>query len=51
MKDIKNFTKEYILKLNQLLDKIDENVVADIVSLFERVSKNKNTVYIIGNGG
>lgn len=51
MKDVEEFTKEYILKLSQLLSEIDENVVADIVDLFERVSKNKNTVYIIGNGG
>ena len=51
MKDVKEFTKEYILKLSQLLGEIDENVVADIVDLFERVSKNKNIVYIIGNGG
>ncbi|EAL3320000.1 sugar isomerase, partial [Campylobacter coli] len=39
MKNIKDFTKEYIFKLNQLLDKIDENIVADIVHLFEQVSK------------
>ncbi|EAJ4069791.1 SIS domain-containing protein [Campylobacter coli] len=51
MKNIKDFTKEYIFKLNQLLDKIDENIVADIVHLFEQVSKNKKTIYIIGNGG
>ncbi|WP_144626642.1 SIS domain-containing protein [Campylobacter coli] len=51
MKDIKSFTKEYILKLSQLLSEIDENVVADIVDLFERVAKNKKTIYIIGNGG
>lgn len=51
MKDIKDFTKEYILKLNQLLGEIDVNVVANIVDLFEQVSKNKNTIYVIGNGG
>lgn len=51
MRDIKDFTKEYILKLNQLLGEINVDVVADIVDLFEQVSKNKNTVYIIGNGG
>ncbi len=51
MKDIRNFTKEYVLKLSQLLNKIDEGVVADIVDIFEQVSKNKKTIYIIGNGG
>ncbi|HHW4243539.1 TPA: SIS domain-containing protein [Campylobacter coli] len=51
MKDIKDFTKEYILKLNQLLGEINVDVVADIVDLFEQVSKNKNTIYVIGNGG
>ncbi|AKJ53105.1 sugar isomerase [Campylobacter lari] len=51
MKNIKDFTEEYILKLNQLLSEIDVDIVADIVNLFEQVSKNKNTIYIIGNGG
>ncbi|EAI2279506.1 SIS domain-containing protein [Campylobacter jejuni] len=39
------------MKLNQLLNAVDENIVADIVDKFEQVAKTKNTIYIIGNGG
>ena len=49
MKDVKEFTKEYILKLSQLLGEIDENVVADIVDLFERVSNIRKRLRILQN--
>lgn len=48
---IKEFTKHYIKNLKILLDRVDENIVAEIVEQIEMVSKNKSRFYILGNGG
>ena len=48
---IKEFTKKYIEELKNLLDNIDENIVAQIVEQIEKVSKSKSRLYVIGNGG
>jgi D-sedoheptulose 7-phosphate isomerase len=48
---IKEFTKKYIEDLKNLLDNIDEDIVASIVEQIENVSQSKSRFYVIGNGG
>ena len=48
---IEAFTKSYIKKLKNLLDIIDETVVAQIIDEIEKTVENKSRFYIIGNGG
>jgi len=48
---IKEFTKKYIDNLKNILDKVDLNVVEQIVEQIEKVSKYRSRFYVIGNGG
>ncbi len=48
---IKEFTRHYIKNLQNLLDTVDENVVAQIVEQLEKVSNSNSKFYVIGNGG
>lgn len=49
--NIKEFTKKYIDNLKNTLDKVDENIVEQIVEQIEKVSKSKSRFYVVGNGG
>jgi len=50
----KKFTKEYLMEINGLLDSI-EGVLIDkidkLASILIRARQNKNTIFIMGNGG
>lgn len=45
------FIKGYIDKLKNLLDKIDVDLISEIIELLEETQKNGGIIYIIGNGG
>ena len=49
--DIQKFTKSYIASLKNLLDQVDENVIAQIVGQIDLCVENKSRFYVIGNGG
>ena len=49
--NIKEFTRTYIENLKDILDKVNENVVADVVEEIDLCVKNKSKFYVIGNGG
>ncbi len=46
----KDFAKDYIFRLNELLNKMDFDSLNDFYELLLN-SKNDSTIYIIGNGG
>lgn len=46
-----NHLEEYKVKLNALLDKIDIDVLENIVSTLITAFKNNNTIWFCGNGG
>lgn len=46
-----DFLEKYIVKLKQLLDKVDTNDVYKIIEQIELTVKNKSKIYVIGNGG
>ena len=48
---IEEFTKIYIENLKQLLDTIDEKLVAQIAEQLEKTVAMQSRFYIIGNGG
>lgn len=48
---IKPFVKDYLIRLKQVLDDIDVDVISDIVDSFEETIINNSRIYIIGNGG
>lgn len=49
--NVKEFTKSYIKNLKDLLDKVDENVVEEIIEKIDKCVKSKSRFYVIGNGG
>lgn len=49
--NVKEFTRSYIENLKSLLDKVDENVVEQIVEQIDLCVKNRSRFYVIGNGG
>jgi len=49
--EIISFTQEYIKKLKDVLDKIDPNIISQIVDVFEKTVANKSRIFIFGNGG
>jgi len=49
--NVKEFTKSYIKNLKDLLDKVDENVVEEIIEQIDKCVKSKSRFYVIGNGG
>lgn len=49
--NVQNFTKEYIKNLKNLLDMVDESVVASIVEQIEKTVEKKSKLYVLGNGG
>lgn len=48
---IKEFTRSYIENLKDLLDKVDETVVEEIVQEIEKLLINRGRLYVLGNGG
>lgn len=48
---LKNHSINYIKKLNDLLNKIDYDILVKIVEQFIRVHKENKTIYVCGNGG
>lgn len=48
---VTKFTRSYVQKLGQLLDKLDTEALAQIIDQIERVRAEGRTIYIIGNGG
>ena len=48
---IKPFVKDYLTRLKQILDSVDEDVVSDIVNTLEETIEKKSRIYILGNGG
>ena len=48
---IGEFSKHYFSYLNQVLQSIDENEVNKLEEAFETARKNKNTIFVAGNGG
>ena len=49
--NIKSFARKYVDDLKYLLDKIDENVINEIVFAIESTLEKKSRIYILGNGG
>jgi len=49
--EVEVFVKDYVDRLKQLLDKVEPEVIANIVDLLEGTLKNKSRIYILGNGG
>jgi len=45
------FVKDYISRLQSLLDSVDVNVVGEIVEALEATVEKKSRIYILGNGG
>ncbi len=48
---INDFVKKYTNKLIQLLEKVDEETIAQIIKVIELTVQNKSKIYILGNGG
>lgn len=48
---LSNHLAEYKEKLNALLDKIDNDVLEQVVATFVTAFKNGNTIWFCGNGG
>lgn len=46
-----DFLEKYVVRLKQLLDKVDANDVYKIIEQIELTVKNKSKIYVIGNGG
>jgi D-sedoheptulose 7-phosphate isomerase len=49
--DIKEFSAGYFKYLSSLLNSLDLNSIASFVEQLEEARKNRNTVFVIGNGG
>lgn len=49
--NVKEFTKSYIENLKDLLDKVDNSIVEQIVEQIDLCAINKSRFYVIGNGG
>ena len=46
-----NFEEDYIKTLNSIQKKLDKRKIAKICKLFEGAIRNKNRVFVLGNGG
>ncbi len=49
--NIKDFTKNYVNKLKELLTQIDLKAIEDIQIQIEKSVKNSSKIYLLGNGG
>jgi D-sedoheptulose 7-phosphate isomerase len=49
--DYKKYFCHYADSISQLLKKVDTNLINDSVNLIANTKKNKNKIYIVGNGG
>jgi len=49
--DYKKYFFHYSDSLSKLLKKVDTNLINDSVNLIANTKKNKNKIYIVGNGG
>ena len=50
----KKFTKEYLEDIKRLLDSMEEdliNKIDELASILRKARENKNTIFIMGNGG
>lgn len=48
---IQNYFNDYRKRLNDLLDKVDIEMLEKVISALVNAFKNGNTVYVCGNGG
>ena len=49
--DYKKYFFHYSDSISELLKKVDTNLINDSVNLIANTKKNKNKIYIVGNGG
>ena len=49
--NIEDFSKKYLSRLTSALDRIDYNVVGEIIEALEKSVADKSRIFIIGNGG
>lgn len=49
--NISNFKKDYLLNLNNLLNKINTETLEKIANLILKTINSKKTIFICGNGG
>ena len=49
--DYKSFFSHYTDSISELLKKVDTNLINASVNLIANTKKNKNKIYIVGNGG
>ena len=49
--DFKNFFSHYADSISELLKNVDTNLINSSVNLIANTKKNKNKIYIVGNGG
>jgi len=49
--DYKNFFSHYADSISELLKNVDTNLINASVNLIDNTIKNKNKIYIVGNGG
>ena len=49
--DYKKYFFHYSDSISKLLKKVDTNLINDSVNLIANTKKNKNKIYIVGNGG
>jgi len=49
--DYKNFFSHYADSISELLKNVDTNLINASVNLIANTKKNKNKIYIVGNGG
>jgi len=49
--DYKKYFVHYADSISELLKNVDTNLINDSVNLISNIRKNKNKIYIVGNGG
>ena len=49
--NIEDFSKKYLSRLTRALERIDYNVVGEIIEALEKSAADKSRIFIIGNGG
>jgi len=49
--NIHDFSKSYFVYLQQLLSNLDLKAIGDIAMEIEKARDNKNTIFVVGNGG
>ena len=50
-KNFKNFTKNYLTKLEKLFKEIDLDSLSKLETELENLRKNNSTLFVFGNGG